>query len=380
MLPTKLTFKKNFKNYFTRSKKATGPTASSFDGEVSGNMADKAEGEGSAHTNSVSVDKDSLARSGQSAANTPTHAGIEDGNQAAQTTSETIPESERSNQAPGQPTASSTVAMDANTPASGDSELRNVESRLMAVLSKLSDKVDNINTTTEAMRRDFDTRLREMGAGLKDNAEKVAAVEQSISFAHDSLGEQKDKIDTLEKDVTKMDLKLWAAEGNNRELRKELDEVKNQMAEKFNDTERRSREYSIRVRGVPAAQLVGTTDHRKPVAAILVKNKLVRTATEEDVIRAMEIAHPLGKPVDGKCNIIARFYARPFRNAVVRAAKNRDDPLEGADRVTEDLTKLDMDRKRRAFPQMQAAYDAGEKVKFQKGQLIINGKTVAIKD
>lgn len=59
----------------------------------------------------------------------------------------------------------------------------------------------------------------------------------------------------------------------------------------------------------------------------------------------MEIAHPLGKPINGKYNVIARFYARPYRNAVVRATKQLGNKLIGVDKIAEDLTKLDADKK-----------------------------------
>ena len=164
-------------------------------------------------------------------------------------------------------------------------------------------------------------------------------------------------------------------------LKDELADFRDAVAENFNESERRSREYSIRLKGVPAASVTPHSDHRVPVASILVKNKLVAQGiTEADVKKAMEIAHPLGKPIDGKFNIIARFYARPYRNAVIRAAKQLGDKVEGVDRITEDLTKLDMENKRRAYPQMQAAWEDGQKVQFRKGRLVINGKTVPIDD
>lgn len=44
----------------------------------------------------------------------------------------------------------------------------------------------------------------------------------------------------------------------------------------------------------------------------------------------------------------------------------------------EDLTQADLALKRRAFPQMQKAFEQGQRVKFQKGKLIIEGREVAI--
>lgn len=138
--------------------------------------------------------------------------------------------------------------------------------------------------------------------------------------------------------------------------------------------ERRSREYSIRVKGVPAGMVEQSNgDYRGLVAAILVENNLVDTADIEEIRTEMEIAHPLGPPRMEKQNIIARFYARPVRNQVVRAAKGKRD-LKGADRIQEDLTKIDLNLKTKAYPKMQEAFQQGKRVKFQKGKLYIDGR------
>ena len=78
-------------------------------------------------------------------------------------------------------------------------------------------------------------------------------------------------------------------------------------------------------------------------------------------------------------NIIAKFYSRPYREAVVRRAKAKKE-FKDVVKITEDLTKADMDLKRRAFPQMQKAYEEGKRVRFQKGKLIIEGQEVPIED
>lgn len=92
--------------------------------------------------------------------------------------------------------------------------------------------------------------------------------------------------------------------------------------------------------------------------------------------KQLEIAHPLGKAQHGKFNIIAKFYARPDRQAVIRAARAKQ--LAGADKVTEDLIKYDFERKKHAFPLMQKAFEKGQRVKFSKGKLIIEGKEVPV--
>lgn len=75
--------------------------------------------------------------------------------------------------------------------------------------------------------------------------------------------------------------------------------------------------------------------------------------------------------------MIARLYSRPFRNGVVAKAKKKDF-VAGAVRVVEDLTKIDHDRKQRAFPLMQEAYKDGKKAMFRRGKLYVDGKETII--
>lgn len=52
-------------------------------------------------------------------------------------------------------------------------ELLNMESRIMAMLTKLDSKVDTIAKSTDDMRRDFDHKFTEMGTTLRENSKKL---------------------------------------------------------------------------------------------------------------------------------------------------------------------------------------------------------------
>lgn len=75
--------------------------------------------------------------------------------------------------------------------------------------------------------------------------------------------------------------------------------------------------------------------------------------------------------------MIARFYAKPYRDSVVKAAKGKYN-LVGAEQIHEDLTKMDSDLKTKAYPKMKRAHDEGKRVEFQKGKLFINGEETPI--
>lgn len=45
--------------------------------------------------------------------------------------------------------------------------------------------------------------------------------------------------------------------------------------------------------------------------------------------------------------------------------------------IQEDLTKIDLDLKTKAYPKMKQAHEEGKRAKFQKGKLYINGQETA---
>ena len=271
-----------------------------------------------------------------------------------------------------------TPMADKNSPEK-TTELKQMEDRLMEAFRSLNAKVDNIDKTTKDLKAEFENRLDKVEATLNAQHKKMEDVERSINYAHKEITDQKEKTVAVEKDARNLRDKLHDTQRRGKELEKEMNEVKKQMSEGFNALERRTRDYNIRLRGVAEEKLKDVRDHRKLVAETLINNDLVPSKEVNDVVDEMEIAHPLGKPVDGKVNIIAKFFRRPYRDAVVRKAKTTKE-FKDVVKVVEDLTKADMDAKRKAFPQMQAAYEQGKKVRFQKGKLVIDGREVPIQD
>lgn len=150
---------------------------------------------------------------------------------------------------------------------SENSDLQLMEKRLMTVLTSLESKVDNISKNTEEMRKDFDEKLKNMGKEMKGHIE---GLEQSVNYAHKTLEEEKGKVVQLEKESRRLKERLDNTQRMNKDLKKELDEFRVSMAEKLNDAERRSREYNIRLKGVPVQRVV---DHDvKGVVADIVRD------------------------------------------------------------------------------------------------------------
>ena len=251
-------------------------------------------------------------------------------------------------------------------------------SDIVGVLKRLEQKIDTIDQTTKDMRSSFDRRLGDLEDKVAGNTKKVDDLEASVNYAHKGIEDYKDTVAKLQRDNKELREKLNSTQRSSKIQSTNLEDYKQETLKQMNDIERRSRAYSIRIKGVPAAAVAASGgDHRKVVADILVKNKVVAVAPDEsdgiaDAVSMMEIAHPLGPPRGGKQNMIARFYARPYRDSVVRAAKGKYN-LVGAERIQEDLTKMDLDLKTKAYPQMKQAHEAGKRVRFNKGKLYING-------
>ncbi len=149
------------------------------------------------------------------------------------------------------------------------------------------------------------------------------------------------------------------------------------MQEKFNEVERRSRLWGIRIKGVKGLKEV--KDYNQKLAEILTQHNVGPFDTVEKNLSIIEIAHPIGKEGD---QLIARLHSRVHRNIVVQKAKRTMNAEAGADgtRIVEDMIKSDFELKRKAFKQMKDAHEAGRRVRFVKGKLWIEGQEVAIQN
>ncbi len=100
-----------------------------------------------------------------------------------------------------------------------------------------------------------------------------------------------------------------------------------------------------------------------------------KTLGFEDAFGELENAHRTGKKrVDEARHIIAKLYSRPFKTNLLRAAKSPEKKhvLNGV-RIVEDFTPGDFELRKKALPKMKEAFQAGKKVRFTKGKLLIDG-------
>jgi len=122
-------------------------------------------------------------------------------------------------------------------------------------------------------------------------------------------------------------------------------------------------------------------DVRSIVSELIADKGLGGVHDAAEAAKLIENCHRLSskqqEDSDRPPGIIVRFHSRVTRQHVLRDAKKHLNRRNGINMV-EDLIKQDHINKRLARPQMMAAYARGQRVAFIKGQLIIDGKKVAI--
>lgn len=94
----------------------------------------------------------------------------------------------------------------------------------------------------------------------------------------------------------------------------------------------------------------------------------------------LEFAYRIGKKDSKQTRprpVIMRFKDKRFRNKVFREIRKKKDDLTDI-KITDDLTKLDIELRNLATPQIKAAIDSGLKAFFARGTLKIDGKFTPI--
>lgn len=249
--------------------------------------------------------------------------------------------------------------------------LQQMEDRLLAAIKGMENKMD---LNMKDLKSEFDTRFSAFEQALEQNSKKVQDLEVGINYANKDIEDMKSFKLQAEKETKRQKERLDEAGRKYSLLAKELEETKKGMLDKFNQIERRSREYSVRIKGM-------AIDSQRPythqAAELIAKYKLVDKA-ESEIMKEIEIAHPLKSNPNE--HMIVRFHSRPFRQSIVQAAKLKINRVTGDKglKVVEDLTRTDHQMKMKAMPQMKRAYEEGKRARFHRGSLIIDGKPVDI--
>ena len=202
------------------------------------------------------------------------------------------------------------------------------------------------------------TSIEKLSATTAETVKKVTELEKSVEFAHTATTTNKTKLDEHETRLKEVEKQLGALATQNRTLETQILNL-----------ERHSREFNVRINGTKPKE---DEDCRLVVANIIVDNGWSDLPVGE-VGNMLENAHRTGKPKDsGERQLIARFYCRPDRNAILRAARKKW--TAGGPKIFPDMVKQDFDLKKKAAPFMTKAFEQGHKVQFRNGGMFINGK------
>lgn len=247
-----------------------------------------------------------------------------------------------------------------------------MEDRLLNAILNLDAKLEK---KVEEIKDDFASKLTEVTKTMRENSKKIEALEGSLNFAHKEIEDIKTAQAQMQKDNKRLQERETEAGKRIGKLKSELEETRDEMSSQLNLMERRSREYSVRIRNM---DITAEESHVDQVASLIVEKHLApENSTVLDVVQQIEIAHPLKGVPNG---MIVRFFAQPYRNLIVQQAKTKLNNKTGEKglKLVEDLTKIDFQQKLKAFPQMKEAFEQGKKARFYRGKLIIDGKYVPI--
>lgn len=191
-------------------------------------------------------------------------------------------------------------------------------SGLQQMEERLLDAIKGIESTMDTRLNEFDIRFSSFQKVIAENTKKVQDLEESVNYAHKELTYLKTYKEQAEKESKRLKERLDEAGKKNSRLEKELDQTKADVNDRFHLVERRSREYSVRIKGM---NIDKQQSFIQQAAEIFVKNELLENCTEEEMIRNIEIAHLLKSNPDE--HMIVRFHSRPIRQKIVHAAKGK---------------------------------------------------------
>ena len=249
----------------------------------------------------------------------------------------------------------------------------NMEERIMQALDNLKLQISKDIHDSKGELLDKIQNLSHENNVLKS---KVSDLEQSLTFAHESISENEKKMKEKDKDLSYLKHQVSVLLNLNQIYTKKMENMKVELWDALNKQERYIREWNLRIVGIPE-QKSGPENSKDLVVKFFAEKQLLGSS-ESDIANKIETAHRTGRAQKGKPRqIIVRFHVRKDRNTVFFIAKKRLEQ-EKKVRVVDDLTWIDRQKKKQAWRQMKDAYENGHKVVFRKGELFIDKKITKI--
>lgn len=231
---------------------------------------------------------------------------------------------------------------------------------IVGMIKVLSDQMkDQKKLLKEAARKQdqfeqkFDARMGEVEAKLAAIDIRTAEQGKAINVVQLDIAQVQQAQKTYAKDLDMLKASLASSENAVR-----------QLEDKSNALERYSRRNNLRLVGIP--------EHEGENPAVLVLGVLKDDLGMENV--TLETAHRVGKSriIGGNNTRHLIFKVAKFPDKVAILQKKREALNGKTYYITDDLTDIDMERKRALKPVMEEARKKHQSVKFVKGQLYID--------
>lgn len=229
---------------------------------------------------------------------------------------------------------------------------------------------------TKTMDNDIISRILDNQKEIQRN---LSALVTEMKKQQQNVDRQLDVIATLQQDMTGVKTRIQKIEDELTDLSKsdlsksdypvQVEENLERLEMKMNNMERKQREKNVRLIGV-------TETFREDCLGLVYK--ILRD--EMDIHGDIEVAHRTGRrstPQNQQSrprHIIFRVSHIQCKNDILSAQRYalRDKPYF----FTDDLTKMDLDRKRELKPEIDRARRNGQRWRFRDGQLFVEGRSV----
>lgn len=251
-----------------------------------------------------------------------------------------------------------------------EQEAHDNDEELEYALKLTGNENDNFKTFTATFMFDLSRHVAKIPTLLT----KMDAVLTKHDEVLNELSEMKVKVTELEDKVTELEEKITSKNNELEALKKSKDQTENTIKRleeaalnarnECNALERHSRESSIRVFNIkeePKENPVDTIDKTK---------QIIKRISGIDI--QVEFGHRVSKYERGKNRpVILRFVSRFQKLEVL---KHRSQFFEAGYPIYEDLTKMDLEEKKRHAAEMKIKYEAGARVSFHKGKWWVDGR------
>lgn len=212
--------------------------------------------------------------------------------------------------------------------------------------------------------------IQKLTAKVDETHNKVISIDKTVAVSCGKLDKLSEKVSHMSEEVKMHAVKIVQLEKEIKELRVENVSLK----ESFDEMQRYSRRWNLKLQGVPErdgedARGVTIDILKKMVPSI--QNKLDDVV---DVVRRLGLRRSDGAPR----NIIMRFTMRTYRDMVWRAAKDSRYLKENKLRIKEALIKQDVEARAKLWPLVKKAREEGKKVSWKGPHAFVAGKKLEL--